>query len=217
MTSVVDRRYAMVTPCPNCPFRLDVEPYLRPERAQEIADGIATGGEFACHKTTVSIEDGEGNETLVDSSKSLFCAGAMATMVKSGFLNQMLRIAERQGWFDPEKLRKVRHLVSSSLGAWVQRFRDDIEYWVDEQGARHPLEHCHASDDDCEDPAGYAGMGANPEPGTLDPTDPTVCCEGCGEAVCPSCRSACWDPDEGQFCTICHNPEFCETCPKEGS
>lgn len=35
-------------PCPNCPFRTDVPPYLRGARAEEIARSIANGSDFRC-------------------------------------------------------------------------------------------------------------------------------------------------------------------------
>ncbi len=48
----LSKRYTLRQPCNNCPFRTNVQPYLRPERAQEIARALRDGGEFPCHKTS---------------------------------------------------------------------------------------------------------------------------------------------------------------------
>lgn len=41
-----------VAPCRKCPFRNDCAPYLRHDRAQEIAQGLLAGGSFTCHETS---------------------------------------------------------------------------------------------------------------------------------------------------------------------
>jgi hypothetical protein len=197
----------MRKPCPKCPFRRDVAPYLRPARAAQIARGIADGGEFPCHNTTVHNVTEDGDEVLVDDPQhSQFCAGALATMHASGMPNQMLRIAQRMGMYDPAQIERYAvPLVYGSLGEWAASFRDDVQYAV-EDGVRVPFEHCGIVGEDCEDPAGYQGMGHNPEPGTLDPTDADNYCEDCGRAGCPACRSHLWD-DDGRFCVTCINEE----------
>lgn len=43
--------FAVVRPCAHCPFRTDVQPYLRPERARDIAGALLAGEDFPCHAT----------------------------------------------------------------------------------------------------------------------------------------------------------------------
>ena len=100
------------TPCAHCPFRMDVPPFLMHARAQEIAKSLTDPGgtTFPCHETvTRDVE-------LVDLSKSKACAGSL--MIQGNRPNQMTRIMERLGCFDPSKLsKKVR--VYPTLKAWV--------------------------------------------------------------------------------------------------
>jgi hypothetical protein len=87
----------MTKPCPECPF-------LRGERAvrltlgriQEIAGNMlsSSGGEFHCHKT--SRQTGDGSQR--------HCAGALIFAEKNGNATQMMRIAERLGFYDRTKL-----------------------------------------------------------------------------------------------------------------
>jgi hypothetical protein len=215
------RRYGLVTPCKKCPFRTDVEPYLRTERAQEIADSLHAGTEFPCHETTVRKVDDEGNDTLADGPRSRFCAGAMATMEREGNPNQMLRVAERLGFYDPAKLAAREQPVYRSLSDWVQahvRANEGIPTFVDEDGHLHEYEHCGVVADECEDPAGYMSGGA-----AMESADPPTChpwedeCEGCNRAVCAGCRSEQWDKDGGQFCVYCYNPDADEDEGTEGT
>jgi hypothetical protein len=61
-------KYTMTTPCPKCPFRTDIRPYLRTDRAEEIADSLVHS-EFPCHKTTQHDDDDE----YVPSGSELHC------------------------------------------------------------------------------------------------------------------------------------------------
>jgi len=59
--------YFMKQPCKRCPFRRDVEPFLRPSRGKELAfHSTNPYSTFPCHKTTVSDEDygGDGSPGL---------------------------------------------------------------------------------------------------------------------------------------------------------
>lgn len=206
--SAPEHRYGLRQPCRNCPFRKDVEPYIRHGRAQEIAAGIRQGGEFACHTTTVNATDDEGNDVRVDGARSRVCAGSLAVMVNEGSLNQMARIAERVGAFDPSKLNTSTAYGSMFEFVRAHRVQDDRPMATHpETGERLPMQHCEVVDDDCEDPAGYGSSGGayeNPEEPTCDPfTDE---CEGCGKTACESCRSPEWGPD-GRWCSICWNPD----------
>lgn len=94
-----DKAYGMVTPCDQCPFRNDIDPYLREGRVREIERSLDRG-EFPCHKTVEHDEDGEP----IHSGEQIHCAGALILMEKEGRSSQMMRIAERIGIYDPSKL-----------------------------------------------------------------------------------------------------------------
>lgn len=95
----------LVRPCANCPFRTDREFYLHPARRREIARGLLNDQDFACHKTTKSVEDDEGFEDMViDDDTTEACAGAMIVLEKMNRPTQMMRIEERIGFYDASKL-----------------------------------------------------------------------------------------------------------------
>ena len=99
MTKPEHKPYGLTTPCPECPFRTDIRPYLRPGRVREIEQGLVHG-EFFCHKTTVLNDDDEYAET----GKEMHCAGALILLEKLGRPSQMMRICERVNLYDPSKL-----------------------------------------------------------------------------------------------------------------
>lgn len=205
------RRYSLRTPCRRCPFRVDVEPYLRTERAEEIARSLHEGAEFFCHETTETVTTEDGDETRAEGPRSRFCAGAMATMEREGNPNQMLRIAGQLGLYDPEKNVDARKLVHRSLSDWVMahaRANSEVPTSVASDGSVVEWEHCGIVDDGCEDPAGYAvggGVMENAEPPTCDPL--TDECEGCARVACSACRSPEWSDETGRFCAMCWNPD----------
>lgn len=92
-------KYNKTTPCDNCPFRHDVPPFLTPERAEELAH---CEGEFPCHKTTVEGDDDDGERH--ETPKSQHCAGFLIMREKAERPSQMMRIAERLGFYDRRKL-----------------------------------------------------------------------------------------------------------------
>jgi hypothetical protein len=64
----------MKKPCLHCPFRLDVRPFLHPEKAWDIASVARnTRQTFPCHKTTC--RDEEGDTFIYGSEKE--CAGML--------------------------------------------------------------------------------------------------------------------------------------------
>jgi hypothetical protein len=92
-------KYDLKNPCDNCPFRKDVSPYIRPARAEEIADALLSGRmTFSCHKTTT--EKGRSNHH----PKAQHCAGALIVLEKMGKSHQMMRIAERLGFYNYKEL-----------------------------------------------------------------------------------------------------------------
>ena len=105
-------------PCGDCPFLRgsDFETSMVRGRAQDIADGLRGGGEFACHKTT-GVRGGSGNPR-----DRRFCAGALGTMENEGTAveNQMFRIGVRLGLIeDPEDAE------------WLGEVYDSLDDWVD--------------------------------------------------------------------------------------
>lgn len=95
--------YTLKKPCPHCPFRTDIKPFITPERAEEICDSLLYGQDFPCHKTTVHDEDDEDGG-LVANSDSKMCAGAMIMLEHMDQPTQMMRISERFGHYDRTKL-----------------------------------------------------------------------------------------------------------------
>lgn len=185
----MSRRYGLIRPCPKCPFRTDVGPYLRPERTTEIATAIQQGGEFACHETTVyeETDEVEGLGEMVDGPDSKVCAGSLIVMEKMGQPNQAARIAERIGVYDPSRL-DMNAPVAESFVAWQQRHLSDEE---------QERETCAVVGPDCEAPAGYAAGG-----GVVINTETWAEneCSDCGQPVCDACLTesgACLDCEEG--------------------
>lgn len=92
--------YDLKKPCPHCPFRTDIRPFITPERAEDICQSLLSGRDFPCHKTTG--EDDEGETTVESDSK--MCAGAMIMLEHMKRPTQMMRISERLGHYDYSKL-----------------------------------------------------------------------------------------------------------------
>jgi len=92
--------FNLTKPCKDCPFRKDVDSYLRKARVSELERVLVREqGTFTCHKTN-DYSDEEVRET----QKSEHCAGAMILLEKIGRPNQMMRIAERCRAYDHRKL-----------------------------------------------------------------------------------------------------------------
>lgn len=97
-------KMTMRRPCAKCPFRCDIEPYLRPGRVRELRSQLLVRGEayFTCHETTVQSEDEDGE--MVDGPNAQHCAGALILLEKSNAPTQLMRIFERLGSYDRSKL-----------------------------------------------------------------------------------------------------------------
>jgi hypothetical protein len=82
-------------PCKTCPFRTGGQAVrgLHPARAEEIADTLLSDGSFTCH------DDLDAPE-----SKRNHCVGAMLILEKLEQPNQMMRIAERMGFYDRDQI-----------------------------------------------------------------------------------------------------------------
>ena len=92
-------KFDLTAPCKNCPFRTDMpsqEGWLGYERAEGITEAILDmDGTFTCHKTT-HLRDREQQH----------CAGALIMCEANDKPNQLMRIAERLGFYDHTKLKK---------------------------------------------------------------------------------------------------------------
>jgi len=92
--------YGLTSPCDNCPFRSDIQSYLRPERVREIQQSLVRS-EFPCHKTMAyDGEDGAPQET----AHTQHCAGALILLERLELPSQMMRICERLSLYDRRKL-----------------------------------------------------------------------------------------------------------------
>jgi hypothetical protein len=87
----------------NCPFRTDsLKGWLGQERAEELVSALYEQDlTFSCHKTTTDTEDGFDHSS---DNNTQHCAGAMIMMEKSEQANQMMRLMERIGLYDRNKL-----------------------------------------------------------------------------------------------------------------
>lgn len=101
--------YNLTSPCDNCPFRNDIDPYIHSDRVEEIVGNV-----FACHKTVLHDDDGEHVET----EKEKHCAGALILLEKMEQPHQMMRIMERIGQYDRRKLN-MDALVYDDLEAML--------------------------------------------------------------------------------------------------
>jgi len=94
-------KYDMTQPCDACPFLKKNKHGFTLKRLAEFASG-----QFPCHKTASNneddYEDGEGG--YVANEDSQHCAGALIFCEKRNAPNQMMRICERLGMYDPRKL-----------------------------------------------------------------------------------------------------------------
>ena len=162
-------------PCPRCPFRTDIEGYLRAERASEIGKDLERGAIFHCHET---VTYGEDDDDTPDTTGSQFCAGALIMLERERGANQAMRIGGRLGLYDPDKLDMDAPVVES-----VE------ELVLHHAGLERPeYEPCDTCDPGCEHPAGYMEGGTIV---TETNGGPTTECGDCGSPVCESCTCYC--------------------------
>lgn len=90
-------KMTMTQPCPNCPFRNDILPFITAARAREICDGLERGNStFTCHETTIKGEEDEsGFSDMTDGPNAQHCAGALILCEKAERPTQLMRIYER--------------------------------------------------------------------------------------------------------------------------
>lgn len=92
--------YTMTAPCPKCPFRTDIRPYLTKARAKD----LTSGGDFQCHQT-VDYSDSDDGEGKTDTPNAQHCAGLLILLEHANRPHQMMRIAERIGMYDRRRLQ----------------------------------------------------------------------------------------------------------------
>jgi hypothetical protein len=173
--------FALIRPCPHCPFRNDNEGYLRPERASEIVQSLLVGDmTFPCHETVDRDDEGEP----ITDFETEHCAGAMIFMEKLGQPNQLMRVGERVGFYGRGKLDMDAPVVSTPE-EFIALHGGDLE----EEG-----EPCEICDPDCEAPAGY--MGAGGPVTNYVPPGLTSSCPNCGTIICGTCTCYCEQEDE---------------------
>lgn len=166
-----DMKHTMKTPCEHCPFRTDIEGYLRGDRVREIAESLFRGASFPCHETTEAWEDDDGDDDMHETEKSQQCAGAEIFLAKQGMSTQMGRIAQRLG-IKVAKLN-MKAPVCGSVAEMLKVHGED-----EPEG-----EPCSVCDEDCEAPAGY-GVGDGVIPGD---SSAEFTCDECSEPVCGAC------------------------------
>jgi hypothetical protein len=176
--------FDLVRPCPQCPFRTDIESYLRGDRAVEIAHSLARGAEFPCHKTTVN--DPEDESERMATTDSQWCAGALIALERSDAPNQAMRIAERLGLYDASKL---------DMGAPVGTLYDFQCHHGDAD--EDEWEPCGVAEAGCLSPAGYLEGGVVVK--AVD-TEPTTYCVVCDSPVCEACSV---EHGDGRACADC--------------
>jgi hypothetical protein len=93
-------KYDMTKPCAECPFLKKHTRAFTLKRLREFASG-----EFPCHKTAESQEDDDGRDSgYVATPNSHHCAGALIFLEKRQQSHQMMRICERLGLYNHERL-----------------------------------------------------------------------------------------------------------------
>lgn len=87
-------KFELTRPCTQCPFRSDRPGFLRPARVHEIFRKITESQQsFTCHKTlSLSLREHQ------------HCAGALILLEALEQPNQAMRIAERLGLYDRQRL-----------------------------------------------------------------------------------------------------------------
>jgi len=100
-------KYTMTKPCNACPF-------LKGSGFTWKSLNAHASGEFACHKTCDLNEDDEEGSVYESkkNGKSLHCAGALIFLEKQDKPHQMMRICERLGIYNRNKLDMSALVVS---------------------------------------------------------------------------------------------------------
>lgn len=111
-------KMGMLRPCAKCPFRTDVKPYIRPERAAQIGRALLRDQSFACHETVRYDDNGTGHV----GPNAQHCAGAMILLEHIGRPNQWMRIMERIKQYNRFKL-DMSAPVFRTMQDWIAHIR----------------------------------------------------------------------------------------------
>lgn len=106
-------RFDLLKPCSNCPFLKKGGVRLHPARIEQIAGAMldSQGATFACHKTTIDVDDDDGLGDRAADKDSRHCAGALIFAEKNGNATQMMRIMERIRMYDARALMSQTDVV----------------------------------------------------------------------------------------------------------
>lgn len=116
-------KFDLKAPCPKCPFRTDVVPFLSAARAREIVAGITDGdATFSCHAHNEFDEDEQGECVVIEGDRAQHCAGALIMLERMEQPNQMMRIAERIRLYDRTRL-KMDSPVYADGAAMIAAYR----------------------------------------------------------------------------------------------
>lgn len=117
-------------PCQHCPYRVDVKPFLHPDRGGELAFLPQNKyNEFFCHKTTEYDEESDSGEMLVVQSSKV-CAGFLSLMAHElgktpyddqGFEPSDLVYGESYQMADAYEDLEAWKEISVDHLAWVER------------------------------------------------------------------------------------------------
>src|SRR5580765_7799694 len=110
--------FALRQPCVECPFDPRNNLYLRPARAEEIAEALERST-FACHMT-------------LEQRPQQHCAGARVIMARTRRWGDMQQIAQRLGLFDPSKLN-LEARVFDDFGDFVRFYGGTVRAWIQQR------------------------------------------------------------------------------------
>jgi hypothetical protein len=101
-------KYDLKKPCKDCPFITTT--FFSFPKAR--IDEMLSDGSFSCHKTTT--QKGRSN----DHKEAQSCAGRMILLEREQRPDQMMRIAERIGFYNHTLLEKDHPLVFKTIKAF---------------------------------------------------------------------------------------------------
>jgi len=120
-------QFNLKSPCKDCPYRTDKEPFITQGRAEELARALLGDGFFYCHKYVdydlveeseplddIDAEEQMEGEFYAGTESDQMCAGSMIMLEHMGQANQMMRIAERLGMYDHTQMDMEAPVFKSS-------------------------------------------------------------------------------------------------------
>lgn len=126
----------LTKPCPKCPFRTDVQPFLRLGRVLEIHERLRAGAQFSCHNTVDYSDHDDDDECTTEHTigpGEQFCAGALLLLehqyngLAGGagcHINQAARFWSRFTGFNPDDLDHEAP-VYTSFDAMIEAYEKE--------------------------------------------------------------------------------------------